>query len=261
MTKRPAVNKEVAKAIHDYLLGMADDELILGHRNSEWCGHAPILEEDIAFANIALDEIGHAVLWYELAAEAIGESMETYPDKLVYGRPVREFRSSLLVEQHIGDWAFTILRQFLFDSYEIALLRSLVGSAHDSLAARAAKVKTEEAYHLLHTTSWVERLGKGTKESHRRLQAALDRCWPLCRQLFHPSKESLILADEDILGPAESIEARWNEDVEPILESSGLVIREVRDARILERSEHSEHLSVLLTELQAVARAYPGVEW
>jgi ring-1,2-phenylacetyl-CoA epoxidase subunit PaaC len=153
-----------------YLLALADDELILGHRDSEWTGHAPILEEDIAFANIAQDEIGHASLWYGLVQRLGGAE----PDRLVFFRPPSEYRNAPLVELPKGDWAFSMLRQYLFDAAEAQRLPLLAASAHRPLAEAAAKIRTEEIYHLRHTQAWIERLAQGTAESHGRTQAALD---------------------------------------------------------------------------------------
>src|SRR5262249_24761260 len=142
----------------DYLLALADDELILGHRDSEWCGHAPILEEDIAFANLALDEIGHARVWYGLLGDLLSKDPETYPDELVYRRDASEFRCAQFVELPKGDWAFSMLRQYLFDSIEAMRLEALTESSYQPLADAAAKMRPEEMYHLRHTSAWVRRL-------------------------------------------------------------------------------------------------------
>ena len=158
----------------NYLLALADDEFILGHRVSEWCGHAPILEEDIAFANIALDEIGHARLWLQLAAKELGEDPAIFPDQQSFFRAPSEFRNLPLAELPNGDWAFSMLRQYLFDSFEISRLELLKKSPHSGLSGLAAKIYTEELYHLRHTQAWVSRLAQGTDESHSRSQAALD---------------------------------------------------------------------------------------
>ena len=169
-------------ALADYLLALADDELILGHRNSEWTGHAPILEEDIAFANLAQDEIGHARLWYGLVNDLGGPE----PDRLVFFRSAAEYRNAPILELPKGDWAFSMLRQYLFDVGEAQRLPLLAGSPHRPLAEAAAKIRTEEIYHLRHTHAWIERLAQGTQESHRRVQAALDLLWPFAVQLFQP---------------------------------------------------------------------------
>ncbi|MCS6911212.1 MAG: phenylacetate-CoA oxygenase subunit PaaC, partial [Anaerolineales bacterium] len=148
---------EIERALAEKLLALADDELILAHRNSEWTGHAPILEEDIALANIAQDELGHAMLYYELHCALAGGT----PDRLAFFREAADFRNVQLVELPKGDWAFTMLRQYLFDAYELALLAQLTHSAHRPLAEVAAKVRNEELYHYKHTGAWVRRLGLG----------------------------------------------------------------------------------------------------
>jgi ring-1,2-phenylacetyl-CoA epoxidase subunit PaaC len=166
----------------DYVLALADDELVLAHRNSEWTGHAPILEEDIAFANLALDEMGHAQLWYQRVQDLTGQ----IPDALVFFRQAPEFRCAQLVELPKGDWALSMLRQYLFDAAEAVRLPALAESTWPPLAETAAKIRTEEIYHYRHSAAWVRRLGLGTDESHRRMQAALEGLWAYALQLCGP---------------------------------------------------------------------------
>ncbi len=182
---------QLRNALSAQLLAWGDDEFILGHRDSEWCGHAPILEEDIAFANIALDELGHAQTWYILLAQLLEEDVGLYPDHLVYRRQAADFRNVQLVEFPNGDWAFSMLRQYLFDQMETIRLERLRNSRHRALAEAALKLGKEEIYHRRHSRAWVQRLGGGTQESHRRTQAALETLWPAASQLFNP------LASED----------------------------------------------------------------
>src|SRR5436190_23237046 len=144
------------------LLGMADDEMVLGHRDSEWCGHAPILEEDIAFANLALDELGHAIIWYQLVADLMGKDPNVLPDELAYQRPAADFQNVRMVELPKGDWAFTLMRQYLFDTYEAVMLEKMAESQYEPLAGAAAKIRKEEIYHQRHSSAWVHRLGLGT---------------------------------------------------------------------------------------------------
>ena len=151
--------------LNDYILSLADDELILGHRDSEWCGHAPILEEDIAFANLALDEIGHANLWYGLLAGILEQDPLTYPDQLVYFRRPNDYRNIQMVELPNGDWAFSMLRQYLLDAAELVRLNALAQSQFIPLAEVAAKILKEELYHHRHSSAWVRRLGLGTATS------------------------------------------------------------------------------------------------
>lgn len=241
-------------------LAWADDELILGHRDSEWCGHAPILEEDIAFANIALDEIGHAGLWYALHSDLIGEDTATHPDQLVYERPTADYRNAQLVELPNGDWAFSMLRQYLFDTAETIRLKALSESAYTPIAEIAAKVRREEIYHLRHTKMWVQRLGLGTDESQRRMQAALDEMWPYARGLFQRTdgEESLVAAG--YVPPADDLIAAWKTEVIRHLTESGLTVPE-GEPMMASRSAHTNHLPDLLDDLQEVTRLYPDGEW
>jgi ring-1,2-phenylacetyl-CoA epoxidase subunit PaaC len=254
------INTEVAATFQNYLLAMADDELVLGHRDSEWCGHAPILEEDIAFANIALDEIGHAAIWYALAAQFAGEDPDTYPDQQIFFREPEEFRNSQLVEQPKGDWAFSMLRQYLFDAAEKVWLAALKNSTYTPLAEAAAKISTEELYHLRHTRAWIRRLGFGSKESHRRLQAALEILWPLSGQLFvhHPEEEQMV--QNGYVPAADSLRTEWENLVIPYLETCSLTLPKVNYVG-LSRIQHTDHLTVLVTEMQSVARLEPEGKW
>lgn len=245
-------------ALLDRLLAMADDELVLAHRNSEWTGHAPILEEDIAFANIALDELGHASIWYGLRAKLNGEE----PDRLIFFRDPGEYRNVQLVELPRGDWAFSMLRQYLFDAAELTSLRHLSGSAYAPLAEAAAKVATEEIYHVRHTELWLRRMGLGTEESHGRLQRALDVLWPYARQLFVPLPGDALLFEAGIIPPAALALREWEERTRPFLGACDLTVPEAAlPKRDIPRGEHTEHLMALLAEMQSVARADPEAEW
>lgn len=249
------------EALAAKLLAMGDDELILGHRDSEWCGHAPILEEDIAFANIALDEIGHAMIWYGLHAEIIGEDRETYPDRLTYWREASEWRCARLVELPKGDWAFTMVRQFLYDTYEAVMLKQLAGGAYAPLAEAAAKIRKEEIYHLRHTRAWARRLGLGTEESCRRMQIALDAVWPAALQLFEPMGGDEALIQDGIVPELSEVRSAWEGDIRPWLTDSGLIVPGTMPVTG-GRNQHTEHLAPLLEDLQQVARQHPPtVKW
>lgn len=230
------------------LTALADDELIAGQRAAEWCGHAPILEEDIAFANLALDEIGHALLWYRLLAEQIGTDPETYPDQLAYWRAADEFRCHPLLELPNGDWAQTVLRQYLFDSAEQIRLRAILADTHNPLAAVAQKILTEEQYHLRHTRSWVVRLACGSAEGTTRTQNALSTLWQYTAGLFEP------------LPNAASLQADWEAQQRAFLTELGLSLPETPVAAYT-RTQHTPHLAVLLAEMQSVARLDPGAVW
>jgi ring-1,2-phenylacetyl-CoA epoxidase subunit PaaC len=251
---------EILSALEAYLLAMADDELILGHRNSEWTGHAPILEEDIAFTNLALDELGHAQLWYGLLADLKGED-ETYPDRLAFHREAPAFRNVQLVELPNGDWARSMLRQYLFDAYEAVHLDQLRASEHKPLAAAAAKALNEERYHLRHTSAWVRRLGLGTEESHGRMQVAIDLLWGYMLQCFQPTAGRTLLESAGLAPAVADVRAAWEQEVEPLLAEAELAIPDQNKQSPDSRGAHSEHLVSILTDMQFVARSYPGAAW
>lgn len=256
------MNSEQIKALNEYLLTMGDDELILGHRDSEWSGHAPIIEEDIAFANIALDEIGHASVWYSLLAELISKDPQTYPDQLVFFRDPKDYRNIQLVELPKGDWAFSMLRQYMFDVFENKNLVALTSSRYSPLAEAAAKIRTEEIYHLRHTSAWIKRLGLGTEESNSRLQNALDQIWPLARQLFSPLKFEKILVSEDYVPARDQLEQEWKSEVIPFLRESELEVPDSVSAQSqMTREKHTPHLQVLITEMQWVAKLDSQAKW
>ena len=248
-----------------YVLALADDELILGHRDSQWCGQAPILEEDIAFANIALDEIGHAGLWYGLYADLTGQDSETTPDRLIYHRPVREFQCAPLVELPNGDWAFSMLRQYLFDCAEVVRLFRLAESGQLQLAAIAEKVAKEELYHLRHTQAWVERLGQGSAESHRRMQLALLALWPYTASLFQHGAGEPALAAAGLIPTSSLVRRDWQDKVLPLLAACDLALPETKTHSPAEsgygRGQHHHGFSALIAELQSVARQDPQATW
>jgi ring-1,2-phenylacetyl-CoA epoxidase subunit PaaC len=249
--------------LNRYLVAMGDDELVLGHRDSEWCGHAPILEEDIAFANIALDEIGHASVWYALAAELTGEDPEVYPDDIVFHREPEDFRNAQLLELPKGDWAFSMMRQYIFDSLENQRLEALARSKYQPLAEAAAKINNEEIYHLRHTSAWIKRLGLGTEESHRRLQAGLDEIWLKTGQLFFMTEYDRELASEGYIPNDKKLIQEWNNAVLPILRACDLKVPTIDQitSEQMPRDQHSPHLKVLVDEMQSVARLDREVTW
>lgn len=251
------MNDDLKGILRRKLLAMADDELILAHRNSEWTGHAPILEEDIAFSNIAQDELGHAGLFYNIIQELSGEE----PDRLVFFREAAEFRNVQMVELPKGDWAFSMMRQYLFDAFEMVRATQLVNSSFRPLADAAAKIRQEELYHYRHTSNWVRRLGLGTEESHGRMQAALDQLWPYAFQLFAPVDGESDLVRAGIVPGEQELRPNWEVVVLPHLKTAGLVTPLVKMAYPSERSEHTEFLTPLLVELQGVARSDPEAVW
>ncbi len=248
------MNPSQKAALAEYLIGLGDDELILAHRDSEWAGHAPILEEDIAFANIALDEMGHAAAWYRLAGEMLDQSVETYPDELIFARKPDEFRNIQMVELPNGDWAFSLMRQYLFDSLESVRLNVLAESKWEPLADTAAKIRPEELYHLRHTRSWVRRLGLGTEESNQRMQKALDELYPYALQSF-------TTPEDEGIPESDMLQSAWDAEIRPVLAESNLEPPEDEDSPVQSREVHTSHLFELVEEMQVVARADIGAQW
>jgi ring-1,2-phenylacetyl-CoA epoxidase subunit PaaC len=251
------MNPQAKTALDHKLLALADDELILAHRNSEWTGHGPILEEDIAFTNIALDEMGHAATWLRLRQELTGEEADT----AVFFRDPAAYRNAQLVELPHSDWAFSMLRQYLFDVYEMVHLAQLAASSYQPLAAAAAKIRTEEIYHLRHTGHWVTRLGLGTAESNHRMQQALHTLWPYAQQLFVAQPEDEILAATGTAVSPESLHEEWWGLVTRHLTQASLHLPAANTPPTMDRSHHTGHLASLLAEMQSVARQYPEAVW
>ena len=246
--------------LFEYLLRLGDDRLVLGHRLSEWCGHGPILEEDIALANIALDLIGQATLFLKLAAETKGKGRSE--DDLAYFREAVSYRNIHLVELAKGDYAFTIVRQFLFDAYSVLLLDALSRSTNERLAAIAAKCLKEDKYHLRHSSEWVVRLGDGTEESHARTQRALDELWRFTGELFERDGVDAAVAELGVVVDHAALQSVWQGMVSDVLNRATLRMPETtafnRGGRV---GRHTEHLGHMLTEMQFVARSHPGASW
>lgn len=245
----------------EYLLRLGDDRLVLGHRLSEWCGHAPIVEEDIALANLALDCIGQASDFLGLAGELEGRGRDA--DALAFFRGPTEFRNALLVEQPNGDFAQTIARQVLFDAAGAHVLEQLAKSKHPRLAAIAGKAAKEARYHVRHARDWWLRLGCGTGESHRRLQAAVDELWPFAAELVTPDDLDTALCASGIGADLAATRAHAERELADLLDAARL-------ARPADppyppmggrHGAHGEHLDHLLSEMQSVARAHPGAHW
>ncbi|WP_309571359.1 1,2-phenylacetyl-CoA epoxidase subunit PaaC [Deinococcus sp.] len=235
---------------------LADDEIILAHRGGEWTGHAPILEEDIALANIAQDELGHAGLYLTLAQSLGGSD----PDRVAFWRGPDDYLNARLVELPKGDWALTMLRQFLYDTYEALWLEAATRSTYAPLAEVAAKAVREEKFHLQHTALWAERLALGTSESTRRIQTALDELWPYAAQLFQPIDGEAELTGVGILPDLSAVHARWHDLVTRHLhDKCGLILPANAEAGA-GRDTHTEHLAPLLLEMQSVARDYPDAQ-
>ena len=243
-----------------YILRLADNALILGHRLSEWIGHAPLLEEELALGNVALDLIGQARPLYAYAGTVEGQGRDE--DSLAYLRDAHDFRNILLVEQPNGDFAVTIIRQFFYAAFMHPFWRALARSRDATLAAIAAKAEKEAAYHLRHASEWLIRLGDGTEESHRRAQAALDELWPYAGELFERDAVEQDLVAEGIAVDPESLRAEWERSVDSVLAEATLAKPAAGWMQSGGRNgRHSEHLGHLLAEMQFLQRAYPGATW
>lgn len=244
----------------EYLLRLGDDRLVLGHRLSEWCGHGPILEEDIATANIALDLVGQGTLFLKLAAEV--QSAGRSADDLAFFREAVEYRNLQIVELPKGDFGFTMLRQFLFDAFSVHLLEALKESTNGDIAAIATKAIKEARYHIRHSSQWVIRFGDGTEESHTRAQNALNDLWRFTGEMFLDTEIDKRLQSEGIAPLPSSLGTPWRTVVDDVLKRATLSIPENtfmmgggREGR------HTEYLGHMLSEMQIVARSHPGAEW
>ncbi|WP_170339746.1 1,2-phenylacetyl-CoA epoxidase subunit PaaC [Ruegeria arenilitoris] len=249
------------EAFLQFLLRMGDNTLILGHRVSEWCGHAPVLEEDIALANTALDLIGQTQMWLGLAGEVQGEGKSA--DDLAFLRDAWDFRNVLLVEVPNGDFGRTLMRQFLFDAWHSIMLGRLLKSSDDRVAAIAEKASKEVAYHLERSSDTVVGLGDGTEESHRRMQEALDYLWPYVGELFASDEVDAEMAAAGIAPDPASLREEYDALVRRVLTEATLTIPDSRFAHKGGRDGrmHTEHLGHLLTQMQWLQRAYPGATW
>lgn len=244
----------------DYLLQLADNSMILGQRNSEWCGHGPILEQDIALTNITLDLIGEARSLYQYIAELKGGT-ET-EDSVAFLRDAMQYRNVLLLEQPNTDWAYTVLKQFFYDSFHYHLQESLVESSDQRLREIAKKTIKESAYHLKWSSEWVIRLGDGTDISHQKMQSALDALWEYSGEFFIPSECETQMMTEGIAGNLNQIEAKFNQKVSEVLAEATLKIPgNTFQQKGGKSGYHSEHLGYILAEMQYMQRAYPGSEW
>jgi ring-1,2-phenylacetyl-CoA epoxidase subunit PaaC len=243
-----------------YTLRRADDALILGHRLSEWCGHAPMLEEDMALANMGLDLLGQARELYSYAAKVEGNGNDE--DKFAYLRDVRQYRNLLLVEQPNGDFARTMVRQFFYAAFADLYWRAMMRSADTTLAAIAAKSEKETAYHLRHSSEWMVRLGDGTAESHARAQTAIDDLWAFTGEMFEVDGSERALIDAAIAIDPAALRAHWLKTVSNVVREATLVLPSSDWMQQGGRGgRHSEHLGHLLSELQSMQRTFPGAAW
>ncbi|CAN5902809.1 phenylacetate-CoA oxygenase subunit PaaC [soil metagenome] len=255
--------REAPNALFEYLLRLGDDRLVLGHRLSEWCGHGPILEEDIATSNIALDLLGQATMFLRLAGEVEGKGRDE--DALAYFREVIDFRNCTMVELPKGDFAFTVAREFFFDVHAVVLLDALSRSTWAPLAAIAAKSLKEATYHVRHSGEWMLKLGDGTEESHRRVQKAVDDLWRFTPELFAADDIDRSLHESGIAPDLGELKVRWESLVRGVIERATLTlphdVPRAPSTRGGRTGTHTEHLGHMLAEMQIVARSHPGAKW
>lgn len=267
------------QSLIDYTLHLADNSLLLAQRNAEWCGHGPVLEQDIALTNISLDLLGQARNFYQYAARLINNSQSSASSKvsplggdlegagatedtLAYLRTEREFKNCLLTEQPNGDWGQTILRQFFFSAYQYLLYEKLQQSTDEQLTAIAAKALKEVTYHLRWSSEWVIRLGDGTAESHERMVNAIDQLAMYTGELFEPASYELAVIKTGEGADTSTFKEAWTKKVKDVFDEATLVFPEnsfVQKGG--KEGKHTEHLGYILTELQYLQRTYPAAEW
>lgn len=268
------------KAKLNYILQLGDNALINGQRLSEWCGHGPVLEQDIAITNIALDHIGQARSLLQYAADiynsfSVEDKKVTFhteltnaagvatEDTMAYLRDAWDFRNVLLVEQPNEDWAYTIARSFFYDHFCVLNFQELVNSADKALAAIAEKSLKEALYHRKWSSEWVIRLGDGTEESKTKMQEAIDERWNYTGELFIPSEADNAMLEQGVAPNLKNILPKWQQEIASIVKQATLTLPD-NDVWMHQGGKdgtHSEHLGYILTELQFMQRAYPGMEW
>lgn len=269
-----------------YIIHLADNALILGHRNSEWCGHGPILEQDIAISNIALDLIGQARMLYQHAATLINDYESSHrdnadqsfllsvrgalppgepvtEDSLAYLRDVTDFRNNLLAEQPNGDWAMTITRQFFISVYQLYLYQKLQSCTGKELAAIAAKSLKEVTYHVKWSSEWIIRLGDGTEESHRRITDAVNILWPFAGELFQSAPYEAVGIEQGWAANPELLKEQWTDRINAVMQEATLEMPVFKSWYQSggKTGRHTEHLGFILAEMQFMQRAYPASEW
>ncbi len=245
----------------EFLLLLGDSAMVQGQRLCEWCGRAPAVEEEMALMNVGLDLVGQARNWLEYAAVRINDGRDA--DMLAFRRDERAYRNLLLVEQPNGDFAVTMVKQFLYDAWQYHLLEALTESTDEQVAAIAKKSLKEVTYHLRRSSEWVERLGDGTEESHARMEAAIDTVWRFTFELHRCDAGMQALAAAGVIPQADELAQRWQTTVADVLEKSTLTMPEAARSFYLNGRDgmHSEHLGILLAEMQFLQRAYPDASW
>ena len=248
------------QALKDLLYKLADDQLILGHRNSEWTGFGPILEEDISFSSMAQDKIGHSLAFYTLLHE-LGEAD---PDTVAFTRNASQFHNSQLVELPNGEYDFSLIRHFLYDNAEMIRFEMLSRSSYEPIAKVATKLKGEVRYHVLHANTWIKNLGASTEEAILRLQSALDEALPYALGLFEPSIYERELVEASIYNGEEAVKTEWLQRVQTVLEKTELTLPDPESITPKfggRYGKHTEHLQPLLDEMAEVFNIDPTAEW
>jgi ring-1,2-phenylacetyl-CoA epoxidase subunit PaaC len=254
-------------AVQTLLLALADDELMLGHRDSEWTGYGPLLEEDIAFSNIAQDELGHSLVWFTMLEQLTGRS----PDAMAFEREWNEFTCCRFVTYPKGDFAYTVVRQYLFDVAEQVRLQSFTRSSYLPIKEASVKILREEAYHLMHTQGLLERLGDATEESHQRMQAAVDAAFPQALGMFEKMDGEDELITAGVFEGNKSLQGEWLKRVIPFLNGATLSVpvKDPNGSCVFQsppdfggrKNNHTEHLKPLVDDLQSVYQIAPGAKW
>ncbi len=251
---------KASETIKQYAIRLGDDALVLGHRLSQWCSKGPFLEEDLALTNVSLDFIGRARMFYSYAAEIDGGDFTE--DSYAYQRDCRDFTNLLIHELPGGDFAYTMARQYLIDEFGLAFMVRLQDSADERLAAIAGKAVKESRYHLRRSRDWMLRLGDGTPQSHQRLQRALNDLWGYTPELFEVDELEQKLVDEGIAVDSAALKTDWEQAVRATFSEATIEVPagdwSVTGGR---QGLHTEHLGHMLSDLQFVQRAYPGLEW
>lgn len=247
-------------AIKDLLFKIADDQLILGHRSSEWIGLGPLLEEDIAFASKAQDKVGQSLAFYKLL-EALGEAD---PDITAFSREAADFHNSTFVELPNGEFDFSIIRHFLFDTAESIRFEALSNSSYQPLRNLAAKLKGEVRYHIMHANEWIKQLGNADEETVARMQKQLDYALPYAMGVFEPSKFEEILISDEIFSGERALQSVWEDEIAGIIAETKFVlpsIQSIEPAYGGRYGQHTEHLQALLTEMGEVIQSDPNADW
>ena len=253
-------DKHTKELVFHFVLQLADTSLILAHRLSEWCGHGPILEQDLAMSNTSLDLLGETRSLFQYAAELEGKGRSE--DDLAFLRAAVEYKNPLLVEQPNGNFGNTVMRQFLFDTFHFYLLKELIKSSDKRIAAIAEKSFKEVSYHIKWSSEWVIRLGDGTEESKQKMETALTILWPYSGELFIITATEKTLYEMEIIPDYSLIEKQWKEHVSKVLDAATLVMpQNVFMQTGGKEGKHSEEMGFILAELQYMQRAYPDLKW